>query len=65
MAATEDGATLVVAESHANRLTAYGIDDDGWTNVEYGRPPGMTTPTGSASTSKALSGSPTSRSATA
>lgn len=29
MAATEDGATLVVAESHANRLTAYGIDDDG------------------------------------
>lgn len=29
MAITEDGATLIVAESHGNRLTAYDIDPDG------------------------------------
>ncbi|WP_246240656.1 SMP-30/gluconolactonase/LRE family protein [Mycolicibacterium madagascariense] len=29
MAITDDDATLIVAESHANRLTAYDIDDDG------------------------------------
>ncbi len=29
MAITQDGATLIVAESHANRLTAYDIGQDG------------------------------------
>ena len=29
MAITDDGATLIVAESHANRLTAYDIGQDG------------------------------------
>ena len=46
MAITADGATLLVAESHADRITAYGIGPDGALDTPAGlgghprRPPG-------------------------
>jgi sugar lactone lactonase YvrE len=48
MAVTADGATLLVAESHAGRLTAYRIEADGslsrrrvWAAVEGSAPDGI------------------------
>ncbi|MGH3447855.1 MAG: SMP-30/gluconolactonase/LRE family protein [Nocardioidaceae bacterium] len=48
MAITEDGATLIVAESHGNRLTAYDIGPDGtlgdrrtWADVGDDHPDGI------------------------
>ncbi len=61
MAITADGATLIVAESYANRLTAYDIGHDGRLPPGgRGRTPRGITPTASASTPKAPSGTPTS-----
>ena len=66
MAITADGATLIVAESHGNRLTAYAIDPNGdWPTGESGQEPGTTTRTGSVSMPTAPSGMPTSRTDTA
>ncbi len=49
MAVLEDGTTLVVAESYANRLTAFTIEDDGslrdrrtWADLGDGCPDGIT-----------------------
>jgi len=48
MAITPDGATLIVAESYRNRLTAFGIDPDGglserrvWADLGTGVPDGI------------------------
>src|SRR5687768_13200117 len=50
MAVTPDGSTLVVAESHANRLTAFTIGPDGglsgrrvWAELGGGTPDGICT----------------------
>ena len=50
MAITPDGTTLVVAESHGRRLTAFTIDDDGgladrraWADLGEGTPDGICT----------------------
>ncbi|QXC60906.1 SMP-30/gluconolactonase/LRE family protein [Aquihabitans sp. G128] len=50
MAVTPDGSTLVVAESHANRLTAFTIEADGslsgrrpWAEMGTGTPDGICT----------------------
>lgn len=50
MAITGDGSTLLVAESHANRLTAFTIDADGglsgrrvWADLGEGTPDGICT----------------------
>ena len=62
MAITEDGATLIVAESHGNRLTAFDIGPEGdLAGGEHGRLPGTTTRTESASTPRAPSGTRTLR----
>ena len=59
MAITADGSTLIVAESHGNRLTAYDIGPDGdLATGARGRTPGMTIPTGSVSMPRAQSGTP-------
>ena len=66
IAITEDGATLIVAESHGNRLTAFDIGPEGdLAGGEHGRLPGTTTRTESAWTPRAPSGTRTSRTATA
>ena len=60
MAITADGGTLVVAESHASRLTAFDIGPDGGLgDAGSGPTPPATTRTGSASTTRARSGTPT------
>lgn len=48
MAITEDGATLIVAESHGNRLTAYDVSQDGdldnrriWADAREDHPDGI------------------------
>ena len=56
MALTQDGSTLVVAESYAEQLTAYDVAPDG-TPGDH--------PTGSVSTRRAPSGTPTSATSTA
>ena len=60
MAVTQDGSTLIVAESYADRLTAYDIESDGslshqriWAELAEG-----SAPMGSVSTPRMRSGSP-------
>ena len=59
MAISPDGGTLIVAESYANRLTAYEIGADGAATGGCGRRRPAITQTGSASMPRALSGTPT------
>ena len=62
MAVTPDNATVILAESYARRLTAFAIAADGnLSNRRVLEPTSATAaPTASASTRKALSGTPTS-----
>ena len=60
MAITPDGGTLLVAESHGNRITAYDIGPDGaLANCRVWACTGRTIPTGSASMPRTLSGTRT------
>ena len=67
MAITADGATLLVAESHGNQITAYDIDhDSSLARPASVRPTSrLATRTGSTWTPRALSGTPTWETATA
>ena len=56
-----DGQTLIVAESYANRLTAFDIAADGsLSNRRTGPNSAMASPTASAPTPRTRSGTPTS-----
>ena len=60
MAITADGTTLIVAESYGNRLMAFDIGPDGDLGGGESVPmSGTTIPTGSVSTPRVLSGTPT------
>ena len=60
MAITPDGATLIVAESYGRRLTAFDIAADGGLAVAgCGPTSARASRTGSASTPRAQSGTPT------
>lgn len=56
MAVTPDNRTLIVAESHANRLTAFDIAEDGGLSNRRVWPISMAFPTASASMPKGLPG---------